>query len=204
MSGISEKLTLLECKINNIQTSLSVLKNNRERQKKDILQLTEEVEISKSKLPTELIHEVQLRLRKSKSVIISDIDEATSGTADERSGNDAAEVKKLFHQMGVKPNTHVSDTSRIGRNSKLGKRLIRVTFADENTRNEVLRNAKKLSSCAELRHVYIHPDRTPTEQRQFSILRQELKDRRDAGEDVVIFNNKVLDRKEVNSSKNFQ
>ena len=115
---------------------------------------------------------------------------------------DTSEVKRLLGCIDVK--VDLMQVSRIGRISKNRNRLLRVVFKNENSRNIVLQKAKYLRQNHNTKAIFISPDRTPYEQAEFAKLRKELQERREAGEDVVIFRNKIVKKEERQERKNFQ
>ena len=97
--------------------------------------------------------------------------------------------------MGQKGNSF--RLSRIGKPRSDRPRLLKVDCQISSIKNEILRKAKVLRKSASLRKVFINEDRTPFQQLEWRLLRQKLKQRKDSGEDVVIYRNKVMLRSEV-------
>ena len=89
---------------------------------------------------------------------------------------------------------------RIGKQGEKRSRLLKVKCKDSESRNRVLRHAKELRKNIKYKNVFINPDRTPLEQRLFKALLQELRERKDSNENVVIFHDRIVNRREI---KNF-
>ena len=200
--SVSEKLSSLEKKMDNIEHTVILLRNKQEVQEKEVVRLSQELHCLQRDLPDELMHEIELRMKKRKNVIVSGIPESRAGNVDERKNCDEREMMKLFDTIDLTPN--ISDVIRLGKISERGHRILRVTFAKEEERNHVLRRARLLSKYNDYKNVYLQPDRTPYELQQHSKLRQELKERRDSGEDVIIYKNQIINRNDVNNKQNFQ
>ena len=98
---------------------------------------------------------------------------------------------------GLKLKVHPVKASRVGRSNQGKNRLMVVTLRDESEKWEILKMAKQLRNAgAEFERIYVAPDLSPAEQLRDRNLRQELKSRREAGEDVIIYKHKVIQRKE--------
>ena len=101
--------------------------------------------------------------------------------------------QELCYQLGVKGD--FEEVIRIGRNtSRARPRLICVKCRSLDTKTNILRNAKKLHEQPTFRGVFVNPDRTKLQQRNDKLLRDELKRRKDLGEDVMILRNKIVNR----------
>ena len=76
-------------------------------------------------------------------------------------------------------------------------RLLRVTLENVEVKKQILMKAKHLRDSVDgnLSKVFISPDLTPKEREANRKLREELKARRDQGENVVIRNGKIVDSK---------
>lgn len=68
------------------------------------------------------------------------------------------------------------------------KPLLIVKFATKSIRDRVLAEAKKLrnSTYSNAQHVYINPDLTPIQRKEFKALREKLRIRRAKGDRVII------------------
>ena len=64
---------------------------------------------------------------------------------------------------------------------------------DEGEKWELLKMAKMLRDAgSRFEKIYIAPDLSPAEQLRDKNLRKEMKERREAGEDVIIYKNRVI------------
>ena len=78
--------------------------------------------------------------------------------------------------------------------------MLKVEFSTEEDKRKILQKAKSLRQKPEYRFVFINPDRTIFQQKEFILIHEELRRRRENGEDVVIFKNKVVTK---NNLQNF-
>lgn len=132
--------------------------------------------------------------KRKRNIVIHNLPEEPRNSAQfERIRNDSDKVEKMCRdvfKVVVKPER----VFRVGQ-SKNGKpRLLIVCLPDEGSKWDILRMAKQLRNIEEYSNIYISPDLTPEEQRQDKVLRDELKRRRDAGEDVEIRRKQVVPR----------
>ena len=110
-----------------------------------------------------------------------------SGDLEARKEADRAFLVKLHDCLDVKePN--VEDFRRIGRPGH--QQLLRVRYRERATRISVLRKARTLRYS----EVFKNADLTLLQQNEQRKLRQELQQRRQDGENVIIFRNNVIDR----------
>ena len=72
-----------------------------------------------------------------------------------------------------------------------------LTLNNLDTKTEILEGAYKLSHTPEWRNIYVAPDRTPKEREEHKMLRDELKRRRQEGEEnIVIRKGKIVKKNE--------
>ena len=104
-------------------------------------------------------------------------------------------------EIGVNDMDLVADqVSRIGplNTNSSRPRLLRVKCETMEEKLSILRLSKKLRDCEEYKGIYVNPDLTLKQRELGKIQRQELKRRRDAGEDVVIRRGQII------AKQNFQ
>ena len=123
------------------------------------------------------------------------------------SADDDDGLKSLFvNQLGLQPQeVEIAETLRVGRVVDNKPRVLIVKFSNQNCRRKVLRNANKLRNYTpegSTLKVFISPDYTKTQQEFQKKLRSDLKTRRDAGEDVYIKDNKIVQRHQNGQTTN--
>ena len=115
-------------------------------------------------------------------------------SVDEQAVNDSKQIVELIME-GLKLKIHPEKVTRMGRQKEGKIRPVVVTLQDEGEKWELLRMAKMLRDAGNrFERIYIAPDLSPAEQLRDKNLRKEMKERREAGEDVVIYKNKVIPR----------
>ena len=95
----------------------------------------------------------------------------------------------------------VEGVYRIGKPLPNKKRLVRVVCVDRDTKIEALKNAKVLRTLDKYDGIFVNADLTPYQQKEQRNLRQELKRRREANENVKIYRGKII---QIDSKQNFQ
>ena len=136
----------------------------------------------------ELINELKLRDKKKMNLCVTGI-HATDNTPD------LTILKNLFTtRLGI-TNREVDKVSSCRRfSTKNNKPIIIVTFDCKEVRRNVLKNAIKLKNyrTSENTSVFISKDMTRQQQHEAYQLRNELKEQRARGNDVIIRNNKIV------------
>ena len=112
----------------------------------------------------------------------------------DQAAKDSEEIVQLIME-GLKLKIHPEKVTRLGKQKEGKSRLMVVTLQDEGEKWDVLKMAKMLRDAgSKFERTYIAPDLSPAEQLRDKNLRKEIKERRETGEDVVIYKNKVIPR----------
>jgi hypothetical protein len=150
---------------------------------------------------TTFYEEMENRNLRKQNIIISGITEESNGSAKERMAADEMSVKTILENVIELEENSITRMHRIGRPAPGKSRLVCVTMNDETVKKKILSNAKQLRDKSKYRTIYINPDRTKLQQEEMRNLRNELKQRRENGEEAVIYRNKVVLKREIT---NFQ
>ena len=118
----------------------------------------------------------------------------------ERQQHDTDVCQDILMGLNV-ADKHLSYIGRIGKLKPGGKRLLRVVCNSEEQKFEVLRKAKNLRHSQLYNSVYIQRDLTIYEREFQRKLKEEVKFRKNNGQDAVIYRNQVILRSEI---RNFQ
>lgn len=137
--------------------------------------------------------EVEDRMNRNFSLVISGIPESTSESVDRRSTDDRSSCVDVLSAVGLDEG-EVEQIFRVGRAREGSDRLLKVKCKTVNFRNSVLRRAKELSKHSKFRHVFIKPDLTPLQQVHRKNLLDELRRRKNDGDNVVIFRDRIIPR----------
>ena len=77
-----------------------------------------------------------------------------------------------------------------------GKRLLKVVLRKSSTKREIVSKAKNLRRTR-FTDIFIQQDLTPYQQIRAKLTRKELKERRERGEDVVIYRGNVVTKASI-------
>ena len=182
ISQVVEKQSVLEKSVKELQEEIKILKTNQHESLNS------------------MYDELELRIRRKGNIIISGISEQVTGTVEERRERDKEAMESVFAKIEAS-DCSFENCYRIGQPKPSGARLLRVTGFDETGRNQILRKAKSLRDSDSFRGIYINPDLTPFQQREAKKMRDELKERKRNGEEVVIYRGRITQKTEI---KNFQ
>jgi len=147
------------------------------------------------------------------NVVAFNVDECQNEQDEEK--HDRAEITNILNEIVPEFEPRHIATAEIVR---LGKRKpfqpkegqqtpkprpIKIIFQNVEAKNKILKNARKLKNFPNLKKIGLSSDKNKKEREEDLKLRKELKSRRDGGEDVVMFNGKVMtktEREELKSS----
>ena len=198
INTLKDEVRHLKETISSLQSSIKALEEDNRRIHKKYsevdaeLRSLQEHQLEASFMITE---EVDARLRKKCNIVISGLSECSV----DGSVNDSEDIVKcadLFRAIGLDASGVVA-THRLGKPSPYKPRLLKVKCEDVEVRNNALRYAKKLKNKDQYRNVFINPDRTQLERERFKALTTELKQRRANNENVVIYRDRVVKRKDI-------
>ena len=150
---------------------------------------------------------------KKYSLIVYGIPENCENSVDQMKA-DFNTIKQLYTERVEIKKEDLRDLTRVGTSKPGQTRPIKITFNDMEQRMKVLTNNQKLrldhdgdntctyDTCSELTtkhtHVYISTDKTKQEMETEKLLRQELKTRRDSGEEnIIIRNGRIVNKQEI-------
>lgn len=145
----------------------------------------------------DMFQEIEERTRRRKFLIVSGVEELTSGTVFERKKHDTEFLRKLSEEIGVE-DFDPKDVRRIGQIGGTRPRLLRFKCSEMEEKRTFLRQAKTLRNSSVFRGIYINPDLTKNQRIKGAELRAELKRRRNEGENVVIHRGRTI----INADEN--
>lgn len=208
LRGEVAKIVLLEDKMNKTDDRFRKMEENLEvinvdqvtsvQLRKEISQTDAKMDgIVKVRIDETLQEENEKKLRRNNVIVFgleeSEADEAATRIADDTDGmlsilksiRCESEMKQLV-RLGRKP-------EKVG-DDEVKPRPLKVVFTDEKSKNEVLVKARTLRTTGHA-HVFIVQDQTPKEREQRKVLVEERNRRKQAGEDVLIYNDRVVVRR---------
>lgn len=201
--NMTKSIDRLSGRVNSIEQRLQTITMEQNDCRQEILDIRKELSNQADK--ETIMMEIQERLEKRKCLILSGVTESFGENANERHKNDERQVRDLFKSLNIE-SEGVKEVIRIGKITTGKPRLLRVKCNSVSKRNEILRKSKELKRLNTYKHVYVNPDLTKDEQKLQKALRDELKRRRNLGEQVVIWKNEIRLKQDIPSSRsqNFQ
>ena len=140
---------------------------------------------------------------KANNIIVLRMEEQAGTTEEEQVDNDRKEIKKLFQKTNPELTAEIENVLDKKKSFRLGKkrtettkpRPIKIELPDEEMKRQIFRGCRNLRESP-FKHVSIQNDLTKEEQEQNFKLRQELRERKEKGEKVCIFNGQIIDEKD--------
>lgn len=143
-----------------------------------------------------LLDEYADRERRKDNLIVHNVPESNKPSLNERNRADKENIEAIIADGLAMTGVEVSNVIRLGgrgqnRNNK--PRLVMATLATPARKKMILAAAKTLRNTEDWSNIYITPDQTPKEREEGRVLREELRTRRNAGEEnIVIRRNKIV------------
>lgn len=140
------------------------------------LQILEE-KLDNTEVSAEMYAELRMRFIREKNVVIY-------GLPEETPNNDIQSVKDIINKITHPENINIKKVSRLGKSITKNSRPIKVEFSSYEDATYVLRN--KFKAPRDLfPNIYIKKDLTPRQQKELSILQQQLNQRKSTGENNI-------------------
>lgn len=147
-----------------------------------------------------IFDEMGQRIERMNNLVIRGIPESDHGTVADRQEHDRKRINELITELDV-PTMVVDGIERLGRmHPDVRQRPIRLACRTISERKLIQQKARMLRNSTKFKDTYICNDLTRSQQIESREQRLELKRRRDNGEDVVIYRNKIALRSDI---KNF-
>ena len=120
------------------------------------------MEKAKKEVKEEMTTEMREREERSENVVVYGMTESEAEEATERKEEDREKVREMAEEIGVELKGEVNVRFRAGKRSEdpMKPRPLIVKVVDEETRQKLLENARKLARSAEWKRVFISHDLT--------------------------------------------
>ena len=148
-----------------------------------------------------IIHEMEMRHRKRKYLVISGLKECNDGDLSARNNHDIKSVKNVLNAIKIDP-VNITEISRLGKITPSRPRLLRLKCPNMKIRSEILKQSKNLRSNTSYRNVFINQDLTYVQQKRNKANRDQLKALAENGKQATIRHGKVILLDEVNDQLN--
>ena len=188
--------TSMILRIEAIESSFNTLRSDCCRLSDEVALLKANVKENETSLVEACSRETQNRLERMNNIMIHGVTEKSDGSLQERIDWDRSQILKVMDELGA-PGVEIGYCRRIGKARANGPRLLKVRVNDVAKKRDILQRARTLRNSVHFRNVFMHADLTPMQQEVDKKLRDELKSRRELGEDVVIYRNAVVLRTSI-------
>jgi hypothetical protein len=170
-----------------------------EQQNKDLNEKLQDFSHSSETLADSIIEECNQRRRRECNIIVFGISESKTDSPEAAEAADRKELDGILNEIDV-TDVKVKELRRIGRPG--GKRFLKVKFESLDQKWRVLKKTSNLRKCPRFSSVFVSQDLTPLQQLQRKERLKELRERQNAGEDVVLYRNTVIKRESIKKSTN--
>lgn len=188
MSSFDSRIEAIESAVKNVHEEHDKLSS-------EVHELRTDMVASRNDVLDCCMDELQNRAMRANNLIFRGIPEKMDGNVQGRKDEDALRVKGILNEMKIE-DTEVLECRRLGKITGNRPRVLQVSMKNMKKKYEILRKSRMLRNSP-FSKVFIHNDLTPTQQKKERMLRQELQDRRSAGEDVVIYRGNVQKRSDL-------
>lgn len=195
INDLRQQFTLLTSRFDEIQRSVMTIDKKQENLKEQLLQVKADTIVLISESENSVFKEVENRIARMNNIIIRGLPEIHAGTLEERDSSDRQKISKILSELDF-TYERILETKRLGKPSRDGSRLLRVSLPEASKAQAILRKARSLRN-GDFRNVFIQADLTPYQQVKYRDLRKQLKDRKERGEDVVLYRDEIRLRSEL-------
>ena len=186
---MNQSINDLSSKIQNLQTSYGTLENNVKEITKSLQSRNPEAtsSISSASVANNVVDEISERDKRKCNLIEHNLPEEPLDN--HHSDKDTfSELCKISFNLNV----NIVKVVRLGQKLTTKPRSLLIQVNDEEIHKQILANAPKLRFSTIWIQVYIQPDLSPKEREAHKKLYEELKKRRDNGENLIIRNGKII------------
>lgn len=192
IESVCVKVSLLTSKITDLEETITCLRKANESQQREIDLLKESM---KNFDPEMLLKECEQRQYRSSNILVFGLPEKTTGSLQERKEFDENEMEKLIEFLKLEE-VEIEKCHRIGKPIRDGQRMLKMRVESVDTKKEILRKSKLLKDSP-FSNVFLRPDLTPLQQEARKRIQKELKERRESGEDVVIYKGRIQKKSDL-------
>lgn len=196
LESLSKRVEHIELRNAALEERCSELEGNNAILSSEVSRLKKLSDNLRSDILEESVSESLQRSRRLQSLVVQGVTESQTGTVEERNRHDLEQLKEIMNVLEL-PGSVVSHVRRVGRKRTDGTRNILARIGDVDSRMKILSKSKSLRNSTSFSRVFIKPDLTPMQQAHDKRLRDELRERRANGEDVVIFRGCVRVRSDI-------
>lgn len=187
IENLSDTIKHLTTRVHDLESENMMLRNK-----------CNELSTNADDLAENILYECEQRRRREANLFVVGIPELPTGSFEERQNYDRKSFEEVLDVLKTK-NVTVIETRRAGRTSQKDKRPMIVKLADVDQKWKVLNLASSLRRIPRFKTVFLNADLTKRQQVRRKMLLTEQRERKDNGEDVIIFRNTVIPREQKES-----
>ena len=168
-----EKETLTQ-RIENTEMKTTKVSQSLEGVEKEVVSGMEK---AKEEVKKDVSKEMKEREERSQNVVLYGVVEATSESADERKEEDGMRVKEVMEAIGVEGEMEVK--FRAGKKAEgpdSRPRPLIISIKDDEVRERIMRDARKLSKIPQMKTVYVATDMTWAQREEARRMEKELRE----------------------------
>ena len=167
MDQMSKKIASLEKEREKVSKRVVGVEEKAEKVKEDLQGVEKEVEngmkTAKEEAKKEMKEEMREQEVRSENIALYGLEESVKEQTDERNKDEKKKVEEMIGHIGVPIKGDVEIKYRAGKKNEGAEakpRPLIVRIADEETREKILRDARKLSNVEGWKRVFVSPDLT--------------------------------------------
>lgn len=130
----------------------------------------------------DLVLELSEREKRKKNLMVFGVPESLATTSADRKRADSEFIVGFISQLCGEVDLSQIGVYRVGTRIETKTRPIKINFKTEDSVQMIIRKANIIRSLPEYERLSVSFDRTPSQQRQYRLIRQQLDDRRKSGE----------------------
>lgn len=196
LDQLTHTMTTVKDNVLELQKSNELLKKKSEEMEKELNSFREQ----HMHTLNEITYEVEERERRKLNIVVSGLPESPSDSADERKQHDLTQCEMLLSTLNISNPESIQHIHRIGLVKQQKPRLLKLKCNTIEEKIAILRKSIELRLHSNYKGIYINPDRTSLQRILHKKLREELFQRKNNGEDVMILRDRVVVRR---NNRNF-
>ena len=165
MEEMEEKVKKAELERQVLASKVEKMESKSDQVKDKVVGMEKEIEAGVERAKKEVMNEIESERKeredRSENLVVYGVKESEAEDAEERKEDDKKKVMELAEAIDVPINGELEVKFRAGKKAENGKpRPMIVRVEDEETRQKLLTNARKLARKEEWKTIYVSPDLT--------------------------------------------
>ena len=158
---------------------------------RDQKELEEHIEEVVERKVEEKLEEMQEIEKRKKNIVIVNMKESAETSAEEKKADDVKKATELIKTIVDINENELTDPIRLGKEGGTRHRMLKLTVKNEEKKKEIMKKASELNKgkAQSATRIYINQDLTKTQREKHKALRDELKERKQKGEENIAIRN---------------